>query len=272
MKKRLTITLSENTLRKVDQHIDGHKLRNRSHAIEYLLEQKLQPSISTAVILAGGKHDNTKDEFRPLQLLDNKPLILHTLEHLVTFGITKIFILTNQVGQELEQVVTPFQSRAGIEVIVEAQPQGTAGALRSVAPKLGGVSFLVWAGDVLSSIDLENFAHFHHQHGALITMAVKPRVTRPNYDNVFVQGNTIVSFEKSRPNEQEVSIANAGIYLFEQKALQYIPENKTPAMLEEDVFPQLTESNKLLAYPFQGIWFDITSEESYKEATERMNS
>lgn len=268
VKTRLTITLSESTLRKVDQHIDGQKLRNRSHAIEYILEQYLQPQVPAAIILAGG--DKNAEQFRPLIDLDGKPLLLHTLAHLQDHGVRQVVIATDH-PDEISQVLaqSKFQQLMKIDLSIEASAVGTAGAVRQAAQYLPtNQPFFVWHGDVLTTINLEEMAHFHATNGAIATMAVKPRLTQASYHNVFIQGHTVVDFQKSLP-DQQVSLANAGVYLFDYKVLDYIP-NKTPVMLEHDVFPQLTKSNKLLAFTFQGIWFDITSEESYAQAVSRL--
>jgi metal-responsive CopG/Arc/MetJ family transcriptional regulator len=42
MKERLTITLDKNLLAVVDSTIDGVNIRNRSHAIEHLLNSAVQ--------------------------------------------------------------------------------------------------------------------------------------------------------------------------------------------------------------------------------------
>ncbi len=53
---RITISISQDVAKEVDNRIDGTHIRNRSHAIESLLSESLQlSSIKTAVILAGGK-------------------------------------------------------------------------------------------------------------------------------------------------------------------------------------------------------------------------
>jgi hypothetical protein len=58
LKSRLTITLSPDVLEQLDRLIDGKTLRNRSQAIETLLRGSLRPSVSTAVILAGGDQES----------------------------------------------------------------------------------------------------------------------------------------------------------------------------------------------------------------------
>ncbi|MBI3291068.1 hypothetical protein HYZ76_02180, partial [Candidatus Falkowbacteria bacterium] len=54
-RNRLTITLKKDILKQLDEYIDGARIRNRSHAIEYVLSKYFAPKIKKAVILAGGK-------------------------------------------------------------------------------------------------------------------------------------------------------------------------------------------------------------------------
>ena len=56
-KARLTITLPSDLLAEIDRLIDKQKVRNRSHAIELLLRESLKPTVSTAVLLAGGSSE-----------------------------------------------------------------------------------------------------------------------------------------------------------------------------------------------------------------------
>ena len=57
-KTRLTITLSQDLLSKVDLLIDTHTIRNRSQAIESLVRQGLKADLKLAVVLAGGDRKN----------------------------------------------------------------------------------------------------------------------------------------------------------------------------------------------------------------------
>jgi NDP-sugar pyrophosphorylase family protein len=274
MKTRLTITLSESTLKQVDTLVDKKKIRNRSHAIEHLIEKSLKPSISTAVILAGGLKNETT--LKPLTVLNTKPLIFYTLDLLKKFGVKNIIIATNQQGKQLEKLLGDGAAyELSISYSYEKEPLGTAGALKNIANMLPKTQpFFVIAGDILTTIDLNDMATFHTKHQAMITMAVKPRPAQKAYDSVFVQGHTVVDF-KSSSDDDVVSIVNAGVYLFEPEVLSFIPSASTkkssrPRMLETDIFPKLASSKKVLAFPFQGVWFDISSDDNYQQALIKM--
>ena len=84
-KTRLTITLSQDILTKVDALIDGHSVRSRSHSIESLIRQSLNSSIQTAVVLAGGKR--SKSSLPALKKIQNRYVLSIMIEQLKKFGI-----------------------------------------------------------------------------------------------------------------------------------------------------------------------------------------
>ena len=270
MRTRLTITLPDATLKRVDKLIDKKKIRNRSHAIEQLIESSLSPNITTAVILAGGQKNETT--LKPLTVLNTKPLIFYTLDLCKKHGIKNIIIATNSQGKQLEKLL---KNGAAYELTItysyEEQPLGTAGALKKIATSLpANQPFYVMAGDILTTLDLSEFAQFHIKNRALVTMAVKPRSSLKTYDNVFVQGHTVVDF-KAPAEDQVVAIVNAGIYIFEPEVLNTISSKKLQ-MLETDIFPELAALGKINAFPFQGVWFDISSDDNYQQALITMNT
>ena len=83
-RKRLTITLKKELLLEIDKVVDGARIRNRSHAIEYLLSQTLSPKIKKAVILAGGRgikmRPFTYEMPKTLIPVKNKQILESTIE------------------------------------------------------------------------------------------------------------------------------------------------------------------------------------------------
>ena len=93
MKERVTITLDGSVLAEVDRKVDGHRIKNRSHAIELLLMQALgsaeMPKV--AVILAGGVGTRlqpiTFEIPKPLVLVHDRTLLEHQFDLFKKFGI-----------------------------------------------------------------------------------------------------------------------------------------------------------------------------------------
>lgn len=266
MKSRLTITLPEDILEKVDRTIDGRDIRNRSHAIENLVRKSLIPSVRTAVILAGGI---SKRKTPPaLITLEGQHLLYIMLNHLKRFGIKEFIICAGPWEKQIRQVLLNGEASGTNYIYLEESSRlGTAGAIKKAYSKIPHEPFLVFHGDVLTSLNIENFVSFHDREKALATIAVKPRIAEKKYGKVLLQGNRITDFIE-KEGERGISIVNTGVYLFEPGVLDLIP-TKTPSSLEKDVFPKLAKMGELSAYLFQGVWFDVSTAKDRKQAAKR---
>lgn len=264
---RLTITLPNELLKRVDTLVDGSIIRNRSHAVEHLLGEALTQSVSQAVILAGGKPAKRRSL---LSLVQGKHLLQITIDQLRKYDITDCIICTDP------DLIAELQKRFGdgsnlgmqLTYVPEVEPQGTAGALRNCTKYLRSAPFLVMHGDVLTSINLQEFIEFHKNEQKKATIGVKPRQAERSFGQVFLQGNSIIQF-LDRGADQGISIVNTGLYVLDPSVLDLIPKQKTPVNLETDVFPKLAKDGELSAFIFQGLWYDITSPHLLEEASRR---
>lgn len=262
-KARLTITLPKDLLAEIDRLIDKRTIRNRSHAIELLLRQSLKPSVSTAVLLAGGPSDT--DQPPALLPIQGQALIRHTINHLVANGISSFVILAG----ENESLIRGYLGNgtypgADIHYVSETQPMGTAGALKAAERYLSDQPFLVFHADILTDINVVDFVKFHATQNKLATIAVKPRQAEPDYGKVMMEGSQITDFIPES-QDQGISIVNTGVYLFEPEVLSLFAAG-TATRLETDIFPRLAKMGELSAFLFQGIWFDVSQSGNYEEA------
>lgn len=260
---RLTITLPQDTIERVDHLIDGVNVRNRSHAVEMLIDKSLEPIVNTAVILAGGKVLRQK---APLKPIGDKYLLSIMLDQLKQHGITKVILCASaELTAELSSRFGDG-SILGIELVLveEPEPMGTAGALKAIATYLPSSPFLVIHGDVLTNINFTEFIEFHHREAGLATIGVKPRLSERSFGRVFLQGNKIIEFLSTGSN-QGISIVNTGIYILDPQVLQLIKPNQK-LNLETDVFPKLAKRGLLNAFIFQGHWYDVSSTDSCADA------
>lgn len=262
-KARLTITLPADLLAEIDRMIDKRTVRNRSHAIELLLRESLKPSVSTAVLLAGGSSD--MEHLPALLPIQGQALIVQTVNHLIAHGICSFIILAGQ-NEPLIRGLLGNGKYMGAEIhyVGEAQPMGTAGALKAAEGYLLDQPFLVFHADILTDINIADFVKFHSSQNKLATIAVKPRQAESDYGKVMLEGSEITDFIPEG-QDQGISIVNTGVYLFEPEVLSLIGSGTT-TRLETDVFPKLAKMGELSAFLFQGIWFDISRSSNYESA------
>ncbi len=270
-RKRLTITLKKDLLPLVDEVVDGSRIRNRSHAIEYLLTQALGPQARKALILAAGRGVNmrpfTYEIPKTLIPVHDKPILEYSIELLRNAGFKDIYILVGHLG---EKIISHFGDgeRFGVKItyIKEKKEQGTAAPLRQAKKYLQHDPFLMLYGDVLINIDLKDLVEFHQTHKGVGSVAVTSSGKPYEFGMVRMHGNKIVKFVEKPDKKKGVShFINAGLFVFNPGIFKYIPSSGY-SMLEKDVFPKLAKEGQLYGYPFEGQWFDVGTPEIYEEA------
>lgn len=271
-RKKITITIREDVLKKVDEVIDKAKIRNRSHAVEYLLNQVLKPKVNKVYILAGGKGFRTESpaEEVPFSMLSiqGKPVLEHQLEFLRKVELRDILILVGRFGDKIKYHFGDG-SKFGVKINYIEQKEekaGTAYVLNLAKNFLSGQSFLMMYGDVLAEINLKDFIDYHLNSGAVSTVALTS-IKEPKYFGVAkIRGGKVVGFEEKPKDKESLSrVISAGIFCFEPKIFNYLSDKKE-SYLETDIFPKLAKEKKLGAYLFEGRWFDLGTKEVYERA------
>jgi len=269
-RKKITITLREDLLSRIDKLIDKSKIRTRSHAIEYILDQSLTPKISKALILAGGKGikvEGMKDQLPKSMLpIKGKPLLEYQIQLLKEAQITDVLILVGHLGEKIKYYFGDGRW-LGVKITYLEQKKkniGTAFALSLAKKFLENDPFLVMYGDTLLQIDLKDFIDFHFSSKTLATIALTSIKEPTLYGVVKLRGEKIVDFIE-KPKEEEVSrVISAGVFAFEPEIFNFLPP-KPSANLEEKVFPTLAKRGMLSGYLFEGKWFDVGTQEAYEK-------
>ncbi|HPL01643.1 MAG: sugar phosphate nucleotidyltransferase [Patescibacteria group bacterium] len=168
-RERITISIREDLLQKIDQRIDGVKMRNRSHAIELLVSESLGLSqISFAIIMAGGKG--------AMKLL---PSIEEAIRGLKRFGFDEVVIAVGFLGDKIKNVLGDGK-KFGIKINYIEGGEGTAGALLPIKEKIKK-TFVVINIDETMNINVKNLVDFHRQHLSVITVATKDMAKLKGY-------------------------------------------------------------------------------------------
>lgn len=259
-KARITITLRNDLLPLLDNFIDGEKIRNRSHAIEFILGQHLGVGIKTAVILAGSDEDG---HTHALTSVRHRPVIEYLFESLKEFGIRHVVLVIDNNGAELKEHVGDG-SQWGIRatVVNDAGSNGTAAALKLVEPLIDQ-TFLLLYSDVLARINLNDLVEHHKASDSVGTVALTYKRSIEEYGVARMEGSKIVEFSEKPGKDSPHGLVNAGIYLFEPEVFSYMKDTDS---LETQVLPPLAEQGELSGYPFQGKWYDIATQNGRSKA------
>ncbi|MFC1598098.1 sugar phosphate nucleotidyltransferase [Patescibacteria group bacterium] len=253
-KARITITLRQELLPLIDRFVDGDKIRNRSHAIEYILGQHLGLGIQHVVIFAGA--DPETKAVTALTRVKNRPVIAYLFDMLKASGIRDVIMVIDEHGEELKEYLGDgVQWGVQMRYVEDKEGKGTAHALKLAKPYIKETFLLIYS-DALADINLNDFVEHHQQGDSLGTVALTYIRTAGDYGVARMEGNKVMVFEEKPGQEGRHGLVNAGMYLFEPAVFDYIKEGAVS--LENDVLPNIATDAQLTGYPFHGKWFDIS--------------
>jgi len=244
-KEKIAISMDKELLNLIDSKVDREIIRSRSQAIEvYLKRGLMEGGISTVVLLLKGNHQRFA-----IRRLDQEVLIRKQARFFARQGIKQIYLVTQhspylmQLTEEIKESEIPIN-------IFEKDAKGNAQALFSLKGILRE-SFIVMSGDIYNEFDLKQMIKKHQESGKIATMGLMLREKPSEYGNVILDGDLIVDFEE-KPKKLKSFIVNAGIYIFQPSAFEYISEKITS--LEKDLFPVLAKNHQLVGFFTHGIY------------------
>ena len=270
-RSRITITLDANILKKIDRLIDKKKIRNRSHSIEYILNQYTMSKVNKAVILAGGRGTQlrpyTYEIPKPLLPVKGTPILEHLILQLKKNGITEIIIAISYLGQKIKDYFGDGSKwGVSIEYSEESENLQTGGAVKKIKDKLNNESFLVIHGDILTDFSFADLIQFHKDHNAVATVALTTTGTPIEFGQIKMHGTTLVDFyQTSETPDLKSHLIHTGIYAFEPEIFNYFPKNQKQFSLE-DVIRDLIKERKVSGFVFEGKWYDVGNPENYELA------
>ena len=187
-----------------------------------------------------------------------KPMIEYVIESMVSGGFNDIILTTGHIYDKIVEVVgdaTQYGAKAVYSI--ESRPLGTAGSVKRVQAFLDD-TFVVGSGDVLADVDIKELYKFHKKKGAIATMALTEVENPTEYGIVGLDDDGKIVKFKEKPLEYEVfsNLINAGIYVLEPEALNYVPE-ETMFDFSKNLFPVLLEKGVLYGKPIKGLWRDV---------------
>jgi NDP-sugar pyrophosphorylase family protein len=266
-----TITMRKDLVKKVDSLVDGTRIRNRSHALEYLVATHFQPKIKKALILAGGEGAKmrpfTYEMPKAMLSVKGRPILEYIIDLLRNHEVRDLYVAIGHTGGRIKDHFGDG-SKFGVKItyIEEKRKIGTGGALKLALPKLGEDPFLMIWGDVLIDIDLDDFIAFHLEEKPLVSVALTSVSDPTDYGAVRLHGQTIVEFEeKPRKSKSMSHLVSAGVHIVDPKIAEFMPE-KVSSSIEKEVMPKLIYRKEVRGYIFEGQWFDVGTPEIYQRA------
>ncbi|MDN5697323.1 MAG: NDP-sugar synthase [Rubrobacter sp.] len=225
------------------------------------------------MVLAAGKGTRlfplTGEIPKPMAPVVDTPIIEHIFALLAGHGVGEAHVNVSYLADTLLSAYGGGFETNGMRVHLSREEQllGTAGGVKGLEDRFDE-TFVVVSGDALTDVDLSSLVEFHKRKGALATIALRRVYDTSEFGVVELdEESNIKGFqEKPDPGEAISTLANTGIYVFEPRALSYIPSGEF-ADFAQDVFPKLLqEKERFVGYQDDFYWSDIGTLAAYREA------
>jgi mannose-1-phosphate guanylyltransferase/mannose-1-phosphate guanylyltransferase/phosphomannomutase len=207
---------------------------------------------------------------KPLIPVMNRPLMDIILSQLHSIGVDEVISNTYYLANQIIDRYSKNDLGIKFNYIKETELSGTAGGVKKCQFFFDeGEDFIVMSGDVLTTADIKKGIEIHKKSGAVATIGVKPVAHElVSHFGVVVtdENGYITEFQEKPPMEEAKSdLINTGIYIFNYKIFDYIPEN-TFYDFAKNVFPKLLEDGQINTFEVCEYWNDIGTISQYKQS------
>ena len=226
-----------------------------------------------AVILAGGKGTRlrplTYQNPKPMLPLVNKPFMYSFVSWLKFYGLNDIILSTCYLPEVFLKCFGDGSS-IGVKLtyVTESVPLGTCGAVKNVEEYLDNSSFMVFNGDILTSLNLKEMISFHKKKKADITISLVSVEDPTSYGLVPIDNEGRVKEFLEKPNWEEITtnLINAGTYIIEPDVMELVPSGKNYSF-ERGLFPKaLSNGYKIYGFKSDSYWLDVGTPQKYLTA------
>lgn len=207
---------------------------------------------------------------KPLIPVMNRPLMDIILSQLHSIGVDEVISNTYYLANQIIDRYSTNNLGIKFSHIKETELSGTAGGMKKCQFFFDeGEDFIVMSGDVLTTADITQGVEIHKKSGAIATIGVKQILHElVSHFGVVVtdEKGFITEFQEKPPVEEAKSnLINTGIYIFNYKIFDYIPEN-TFYDFAKNVFPKLLAEGQINTFEVNGYWNDIGTIGQYKQS------
>lgn len=221
-------------------------------------------TVEQAVFLVGGLGTRLKaltaGTAKPVLEVGGRPFLNHLLDEAGRHGCRRALLLCAYRAADLAAFYRGRSVRGmPVDIVVEDQPAGTAGALANAAGRLDDTFFLA-NGDSLFDFNWLGLA-CAPLGDRLVRMALAGGVDGERYGRVALDGQRVVEFVPSGPSDRPI---NAGVYLMRRDVLGHI--GQAPCSLERDVLPELARRGLVDGQVVEGPFIDIGTPEDFARA------
>ncbi|MGJ8725595.1 MAG: sugar phosphate nucleotidyltransferase [Roseibacillus sp.] len=198
---------------------------------------------------------------KPLVPVFHRPMATHALDHLLTAGITEVAINTHHLHEEWNRAFPDGHYRGiNLHFFHEKDLLETGGGIKNIASFIGTDPILVYNGDILTNIAIDQLiaAHLASQNTATLAVRSEGPAT-----HLAVSNNQVTDI-RNKLGVAEGTHQFTGIYCIDASILDRIPADEKVSIIPG--FLDLAKEQKLGAFHAdQGHWLDLGTRDAYLE-------
>lgn len=197
-----------------------------------------------------------------------KPFIDYVISYLGSHGIRQIIMLLSDEDSEVYRNHLDDGSKYGVTIGYSISPRtGTANALKDASNQIDS-TFLVYYGDVLTTLDLTDMIRFHKEKKATCTVALSTGV-RIEYGIGQTDADGKIEYFEEKPILKDCPVS-IGVCLCEPTVLKYLASGSDIAA---NVIPALVvKGERVYGYKTPDPHYDIGSFKQLDEVKKILNS
>ncbi len=171
--------------------------------------------IGTAFVLGAGLGTRLRPltlvRPKPLLPIFGKPLITFALDHLCALGVESFVINTHHLASQMGALF-PNEIYAGCRVKLVHEPDllETGGGIKNAQRWIGRAPFIVYSGDILTDIELEELVEQHFRKGNDVTLAL--RTTGLAAGLTLNDDGRVTAIEPGRSRSGAFDFANVSVW------------------------------------------------------------
>lgn len=206
---------------------------------------------------------------KPLVSVMNRPLMDIILSQLHTIGVDEVISNTYYLADQIIDRYKDNDLGVKFNYIKETELSGTAGGVKKCQFFFDkSEDFIVMSGDVLTTADIEKGVEIHKKSGVIATIGVKqiPHELVSHFGVVVTDEKGFITEFQEKPaiEEAKSDLINTGIYIFNYKIFDYIPEGEF-CDFAKNVFPKLLAEGQINTFEVKEYWNDIGTIGQYKQ-------
>jgi mannose-1-phosphate guanylyltransferase len=205
---------------------------------------------------------------KPLVPVGGKPLVHYALQHLARLGISDAIINTHHAAEQWQKSF-PTQIFEGMKLTFRHEPTllDTGGGLKNVEDFLTNHgTFIIYNGDILTSLPLQQAFDHHQRQKNLVTMVLRSR-EKPHHVSLNSEGR-VVDIRGLLGTGKEGEFLFTGIHIVEPKLFEHIPTVQIRSVIRDylDLIRQGLPIGGVVLD--EGVWFDLGTMEEYQQVND----